>query len=455
MNNNGMMGNFKCKRGAAGDGTIYERPAELLQNIIRFDTTNPPGNEAACVAYINGLLQGAGFETAIFAKTNTRPNLIARLAGQGKAAPLMLYGHVDVVTTANQAWTHHPFKAKIVDNFVWGRGALDMKSGVAMMLAAFLRAKAEGFTPAGDIILGVLADEEGGSDFGATYLVENHSKLFENTRYAIGEFGGYTQYVGPKKFYPIQIAEKQICWIKASISGPGGHGSRPMRNGAMANLARFLHKLNTTRLKVHVTPVARRMIEAISSNLPFPKNMVFRQLLNPILTNNMLKLMGELNPYIDPLLHHTVNATIVSGGSKVNVIPSEITVKLDGRLLPGFGPDDMLSELRRVVGKEVRLEVLRYEPGPAEPDMGLFDTLAGILKKFDPDGTPMPLLLPAITDARIFSRLGIQTYGFTPMRLPVGFNFFETIHAADERIPVEAVEFGANAIHELLHCYKG
>ena len=438
----------------ASSREIYKRPAELLQNLIRFDTTNPPGNEADCVAYINDLLQRAGFETAIFAKKETRPSLIARLAGQGKAAPLMLYGHVDVVTTSKQAWTHPPFEAKIADNFIWGRGALDMKSAIAMMLAAILRAKADGFAPAGDIILAILADEEGGGGYGANYLVENHPEIFKKTRYAIGEFGGYTQFVGSKKFYPIQIAEKQVCWIKATLQGPGGHGSRPMRGGAMAKLARFLHQLDTSRLRVHITPVARRMIEVISSNLPFPKNIIFRQLLNPLLTNSMLKLMGEFSQYIDPLLHHTVNATIVSGGNKVNVIPSEITVNIDGRLLPGFDPDDMLNELRHIVGKEVLLEVLRYEPGPAEPDMGLFNTLAGILKKFDPDGIPMPLLLPAITDARIFSRLGIQTYGFTPMKLPAGFNFFETIHAADERIPVEAVKFGADAIYELLRCYK-
>jgi acetylornithine deacetylase/succinyl-diaminopimelate desuccinylase-like protein len=434
---------------------IYKRPAELLQNLIRFDTTNPPGNEEACIAYINDLLQNAGFETTIFAKADSRPNLIALLPGQGKAAPLMMYGHVDVVPTSNQAWTHPPFEAKIADNFIWGRGALDMKSAVAMMTAAILQAKAEGLVPAGDIMLAVLADEEGGSEYGAGYLVENHPKVFAETRYAIGEFGGYTQYVGSKKFYPIQIAEKQICWLKATLHGPGGHGSRPMRKGAMAKLAYFLHKLDTNRMKVHVTPVARRMIETISSNLPFPKNILFRQLLNPLFTGSMLKLMGELSQYIEPLLHHTVNATIVSGGNKLNVIPGEITVKLDGRLLPGFEPDDMLKELRYIVGQAVTLEVLRYERGPAEPDMGLFETLAGILKKFDPDGIPMPLMLPAITDARIFSRLGIQTYGFTPMKLPAGFNFFETIHAADERIPVEAVAFGANAIYELLNCYQG
>ena len=435
--------------------TIFERPVELLQNLIRIDTTNPPGREAECIEYINALVEEAGFDTAFFAKKDNRPNLIARLKGQGNAAPLMLYGHVDVVPTEKQAWTYPPFEAKIADGFVWGRGALDMKGGIAMMLAAVLRAKAEGFVPAGDVLLVILCDEEAGGEYGAGYLVENHSEQFAGIRYAIGEFGGYTAHVGTKKFYPVQIAEKQVCWIKATIRGPGGHGARPMRGGAMAKLADFLHRLDHNRLPVHITSVARQMVETIASNLSFPRNLMFRQLLTPFLTNGILSMLGDTSQYFDPLLHNTVNATIVRGGEKINVIPSEITVELDGRLLPGFSADDMLSELRRLIGEEVELELLKHDPNPAEPDMGLFNTLAGALQKADPDGIPMPMLLPAFTDARFFSRLGIQTYGFTPMLLPAGFNFFETIHAADERIPVEAVDFGTEAMYELLKRYDG
>ena len=367
----------------------------------------------------------------------------------------MLYGHVDVVPTAKQAWTYPPFEAKIADGFIWGRGALDMKGGIAMMLAAVLRAKAEGLTPSGDIVLAILCDEEAGSEYGAKYLVENHSDQFAGIRYAIGEFGGYTAHVGTKKFYPIQIAEKQVCCIKATIRGPGGHGARPMRGGAMAKLADFLYRLDKHRLPVHITPVTRQMIEIIASNLSFPKKLIFRQLLNPFLTNSILRLLGDISQYFDPLLHNTVNATIVRGGEKINVIPSEITVELDGRLLPGFSSDDMLTELRQLIGEEVELELLRHDSNPAEQDMGLFNTLASVLQEADPDGIPMPMLLPAFTDACFFSRLGIQTYGFTPMKLPVGFNFFEAIHAADERIPVEAIDFGTKAIYELLKRYNG
>ncbi len=434
---------------------IYERPVELLQNLIRIDTTNPPGKEAECIIYINELLKKAGFDTAFFAKEESRPNLVARLKGQGKAAPLMLYGHVDVVPTAKQAWTYPPFEAKIADGFIWGRGALDMKGGIAMMLSAVLRAKAEGLTPAGDVLLVVLCDEEAGGEYGAKYLVKNHSEQFTGIRYAIGEFGGYTAHVGTKVFYPIQIAEKQVCWMKATIRGPGGHGARPMRGGAMAKLAALLYQLDNCRLPVHITPVTRQMVEIIASNLSFPKNVIFRQLLNPFLTNRILGLLGDISQHFDPLLHNTINATIVRGGEKINVIPSEITVELDGRLLPGFNSDDMLTELKQIIGEDVELELLRHDSNPAELDLGLFDTLSSVLTKADPDGIPMPMLLPAVTDARFFSRLGIQTYGFTPMNLPVGFDFFKAIHAADERVPVEAVDFGAKAIYELLKRYDG
>jgi len=236
--------------------SIYQRPAELLQRLIQFDTTNPPGNEAECINFIKSLLTEAGIETTILGQTPERPNLIAKLPGQGSASPLLLYGHVDVVTTENQQWQHPPFEGKVVDGFVWGRGALDMKGGVAMMLAAFLRAKYEDLKLPGDVILAIVSDEEAGGDFGSKYLVENHPDLFEGIRYAIGEFGGFTFYVGKQRFYPVMIAEKQICWIKATMRGPGGHGSLPVQDGAMAALSRLLERLDRHRLPVHVTPVA-------------------------------------------------------------------------------------------------------------------------------------------------------------------------------------------------------
>jgi acetylornithine deacetylase/succinyl-diaminopimelate desuccinylase-like protein len=239
------------------DPTIYQRPAEILQHLIRFNTTNPPGNEVTCIRYINDLLQTAGIETTILAKDDNRPNLIARIPGNGTAPPLLLQGHVDVVTTAKQAWDHDPFAGEIMDGYVWGRGALDMKGGVAMMLAAFLRAHAEGTELPGDLIFTALSDEEDGGDYGVKFLVEQHPEQFEGVRYAIGEFGGFSMVVAGQKFYPIMVAEKQTCWLKLTVRGPAGHGSRPLRGGAMAKLAHILQTLDKNQLPVHITPVAR------------------------------------------------------------------------------------------------------------------------------------------------------------------------------------------------------
>ena len=430
--------------------TLYERPAALLQDLIRFDTTNPPGDEGACIAFIDGLLREVGLPTAILAKDRARPNLLARLPGAGNAPPLLLYGHVDVVTTAGQTWRHPPFAGRVVDGYVWGRGALDMKGGVAMLLAAVLRAAAEGMTPPGDVLLVLVSDEEAFGDYGAKFLVEEHADRFAGVRYALSEFGGFTFHLGGRRFYPIQVAEKQLCRLRLTVRGPGGHGSLPLRGGAMARLGRLLTRLDRRRLPVHVTPVTRRMLETMAAASAPPTRQLLRQLLNPRLADCVLDLLGERGRAFDPLLHHTVNATIVRGGEAINVIPSEVTAELDGRLLPSYGPADLVAELRGVIGDGVAIEVIRHDPGPAAPDLGLFDTLAGVLREADPAGIPVPLLLAAVTDARFFSRLGIQTYGFLPMRLPADFNFSASIHAADERVPVEAVAFGADAIYRVL-----
>lgn len=433
---------------------IYNRPAEILQKLIQFDTTNPPGNEAACIQYIRGLLTEAGIDSTILAKDPNRPNLVARIKGQGKTNPILLYGHVDVVTTENQQWEHPPFEGKLVDGFIWGRGTLDMKGGVAMMVAAFLRAHAEGLQPPGDIILAIVSDEEVGGDFGAKYLVQEHAGLFKDVRYAIGEFGGFTLQIGKKRFYPIMIAEKQICWMKVTARGQGGHGSMPVRGGAMATLADALKRLDEKHTPVHITPPARLMVEAMASALGGVQGFLLGQLNNPVMTQTILNLLGERGRTFYPLFHNTASPTILHGSSKINVIPGEVSVELDGRLLPGNKPEDMMRELSEILGKNVQLDLVQFEAGPSEPDMGMFDTLAGILRESDPEGVPIPLLLSGVTDGRFFSTLGIQTYGFLPMTLPEDFNFASVIHAANERIPAAAVQFGADAIYKALGRFK-
>jgi acetylornithine deacetylase/succinyl-diaminopimelate desuccinylase-like protein len=421
-------------------------PAELLQRLIRFDTTNPPGNETACIGFIDELLRGAGIPTTVVGRVPERANLVARLKGRGEAPPLLLYGHVDVVTTANQKWTHPPFDGKLVDGYVWGRGALDMKGPLTLFLAALLRAKAAGRDLPGDVILAAVADEENSGTYGARYLVEEHARLFDGVHYALGEFGGFPLDFGSQRFYPIMVAEKQTCWMLATIRGKGGHGSIPLRGQSMAKMGRFLTRLDRYKSPVHITPVVRQMVGQLAAGMGGVMGAAMRLLLNPRLTDLLLAQLGERGQTLYPLFHNTVSPTVVRCSEKVNVIPGQVEIELDGRLLPGFQPKDLLAELGAPGEGEVEFEVYQYEPGPPEPDMAQFDRLADVLKSLDPQGKPVPLLLSGVTDARFFARLGIQTYGFTPLKLPQAFNFLETVHAADERVPVEALEFGAQAV---------
>jgi acetylornithine deacetylase/succinyl-diaminopimelate desuccinylase-like protein len=425
-------------------------PVELLQQLIRFDTTNPPGNESECVGFVRSLLEEAGCETQTYAKDPARPNLVARLQGVGNSPPLLLQGHVDVVTTAGQEWQRPPFGGDLVDGEIWGRGAVDMKGAVAMFVSAFLHAAKGELELPGDVLLVVLSDEENGGDFGAKFLVEEHPELFKGVRHALGEAGGISQVIAGKRFYPIQLGEKQICWLKATVRGPGGHGAMIQRDGTMARLARMLDDLNRKRMPIHVTPIVREMIETIAAHLPRPKRELMLALLKPAIADRMLPKLGPQMQAIETLLRNTVNATIVHGGEKVNVIPAQIDLELDGRLLPGFTPDDLIGELHGIIGDDIEVELVRHDPGPAEPDLALFEMLAGVLRELDPEGIPMPLLQGGVTDGRFFAQLGIQTYGFIPMRLPADFPVLKIIHAADERIPVAALEFGTEAVTRAL-----
>ena len=431
-------------------------PITLLQELIRIDSTNPPGNEAAAVALIQDHIEAAGIIITVLAKDPSRPNLIARIAGTGSAPPFLMQGHVDVVPTTGQQWAHDPFGADIIDGYLWGRGTLDMKGAVVMMVDAFLRLAAADESPAGDVILCILADEEMHGTFGARFLVEEHPEVFEDARYCIGEFGGFSFPLGGRTFYPIQVAERIGVKFKLTVRGPAGHGSMPTRGGTTARLGELLTTLDRKRMPVHLVPATRMMLEGIAEHTEGTTRRAVQSLLNPRTAGTTLRVLHKQLGVMEPLLRNTVSATVIEGGDKHNVIPAEIHVTLDGRMLPGLEADQMAAELRDMIGPDIEID---YEvdgtPGPAEPDMGLFPLLADILRRLDPAGIPVPFMMPAVTDGRWFAQLGIQPYGFTPMTLPEDFNFQATVHAADERIPVAAIGHGTDAIYQLLVRYDG
>ncbi len=441
----------------APDPSLADDPVSLLQGLVRFDTTNPPGNERDCVAWTERLLDAAGFETDTYASDPDRPNLVARLPGDGPAPPLLLYGHVDVVPTEGQDWTHPPFEGVIEDGFVWGRGTLDMKGGVAMLLAAALRAARDEVELAGDLMVMIVSDEEAGGEAGAAYMVEQHPELFADVEYAIGEFGGFPMTVAGERFYPVQLDEKAICWSQLTFSGPAGHGSTPGDGGAMADMARAVTALTESRLPVHAIPPVEELLEAVAAELDAETGALVRDLLDPERADDALATLDQDGGMIDALLHNTAAPTVVRGGDKENVIPGEVELTLDCRLLPGQTAADLERELRGVVPDDIGFgfETLRYEAFPSETDTGLFDLLAETLETADPEGTVVPFVLPGGTDGRHLSRVGVQSYGYTPMQLPETFSFMDTIHAADERIPVDAVAFGADRLTEVVGGYVG
>jgi len=289
----------------------HARPAELLQQLIRFDTSNPPGDEAKLITWAADVVRSYGIEPIIVGKSPDRTNLIARLKGSGEAPPLLLYGHVDVVPTGGQQWSQPPFSGDLIDGFIWGRGALDMKGGDAMLMSAFLRAAAEGIDLPGDLILALTSDEEDGSEYGARYLVEHHADLFAGVKYGLSEFGGFPLTIAGKRFYPIMVAERYSCTLRVTVRGAGGHGAQRAVGTAMARLGRMLTAMDGARLPVHITPVVAALINAVADGLDQPTSDLMRALLDSAQTDAVLDQLGAAARMFDPLLHNTANPILV------------------------------------------------------------------------------------------------------------------------------------------------
>ncbi|MFI9529155.1 M20/M25/M40 family metallo-hydrolase [Micromonospora rosaria] len=438
----------------AGVGRAVRSPAAIAQHLVRFVTTNPPGAEAECVGWVRDLLADAGLETRLLGDP-ARPNLVARLPGRGLEPPLLLHAHVDVVPVTGQPWTRPPFDGEIVDGELWGRGAVDMKGHLAMMLAAVLRMSDAGERPRGDVILAVVSDEETGSDAGARLLVRDHPYLFTGVRYAVGEDGGAELGLGDHaRLHPVVVAEKRTCWVRVTFRGPGGHASRVAGPGsAVGQLTRFLAAISGGGLGVEMTPVAHRMLTDLAAALPpevGARVAAFHA--DPTDPGTLDGLPGPTARYLRSVVQHTVSATVLRGGTGTNVHPAEITVEVDGRVLPGEYPTSwFLDQLRARTGPDADLDLfVEGEISPAPRFDEGYDRLVAALRAHDPAGTPVPVLTTASTDARLFSQLGIQCFGWFPLPAGAPVGYRDRLHQADERISLAALDFGADCFHTLL-----
>ncbi len=431
---------------------------EILQRLIRFNTSNPPGQERECALWLKSLLDEHQIESQLLHPEGLpdRVSLVARLPGRGEAPPLLLQGHIDVVGVHGQRWSRDPFGAEIADGCVWGRGAVDMKGGLTMMLHALLRARYSEEPPPGDVILAAVADEELGGRQGAAFLVHEHADLFDGVKHSIGELGGFTVHVRGHRFYPIMVAEKHICRIRVKFLGQGGHGSQIHRNTAMSRAARALRRMERRHPQFRVVETTQAMLEAMSEEMGMREGMALRMMMNPGTTGMALWLMGDkVGRMLEPMFRDTIAPTIIEGGKQENAVPSEVEVLLDCRLLPGSTQSDIVREVLAVVGENAELQVERYESGPPQVDMSLLPYLGGLLEQADPGSKAIPYLVSGGTDAKWFHEIGIDTYGFTPMRLPEGLDFMAMFHGEDERIPIDALNFGSELMFEAVSGYRG
>ena len=431
---------------------------ELAQRLIQFDTSNPPGQERECALWIKSLLDAHQIENQVLhpPELPERANVVARVPGRGEAPPLLLQGHIDVVGVHGQRWSREPFGGEIAGGCIWGRGAVDMKGGLTMMLHALLRARYSEVPPPGDIIFAALADEELGGQQGAAFLVREHPNLFEGINHAFGELGGFTVHVRGHRFYPIMVAEKHICRIRVTFLGQGGHGSQIHRDTAMNRAARALRRMENRHPPFRIVEATRAMLVAMGEEMSMTDGLALRMAMRPNTTGMALSMMGEeIGRMLEPMFRDTISPTIIEGGRQENAVPSEVQLLLDCRLLPGSTQSDIVRQVMSIVGEDAEIQVERYEDGPPTVDMTLLPYLSNLLEAADPGSKAIPYMVAGGTDAKWFHELGIDTYGFTPMRLPPDLDFMAMFHGPDERIPIDALNFGAATMYEAINGYRG
>lgn len=423
---------------------------ETVKNLVRLvqaETVNPPGNELPAILLVKDILEQAGFPQDSFTILESAPNrvnLVARLKGDGSQRPLLLSGHVDVVPVERDKWQHDPFGGEIIDGEIWGRGTLDMKGFLAMYLQVFLMLHRQGTPLKRDIILAAIADEEAGMVHGSQFLVDQHRPLID-AEYALTEGGAMTIHFGNTRAYPIQVAEKGVCWLVARATGQPGHGSMPTPDSAVLRLARGLERLRKAgHLPVHLTPTVRQMFAALVEQRGVVGSLLLPLLNSEALLNQVInRTQGTVRGLLLSMTTNTVSPNMLKAGLKTNVIPSVAEATLDCRTLPGQSAELVMREIQAIMGDEIELErVISWDGSEFPMDTELYQLLVRQTHKMDPTGIVMPMMTPGATDARQYQRAGIKVYGFTPGYLPPELPILQMAHGHDERMPLKYIQTG-------------
>ncbi len=431
---------------------LASETTQLLQDLLRFNTTNPPGNESACIDFIARALAREGIESTVIESAPGRGNLVARLKGGGSLPPILLFGHVDVVPAEAGKWQRPPFSGDLIDGVIWGRGATDMKNMVAMEIMTLIQLKREGLPLKRDVIFMANADEETGGVMGAKFMVDNHPELIR-AEYALTEGGAASIELDGKSFFVCSTGEKGSARFTLRGRGRPGHASQPHMDNAILPLAIALQKVIENPLPLHLTATTRAHIEALAAHVGEGTGQLLRALLDPATHDEAMAELPLEEPFkrrLNAIFRNTATPTILQAGSKINVIPAEAEAQVDCRVLPGTTPESIAAEVRAVVGDKVDIEFGRFNPAQeSDPESPLLGIIKACVAERAPGGIVVPGLIAGGTDARHVNKLGIKTYGFIPTRYE-GASMTGLAHSHDERISVANLLFGTQVIYDVV-----
>ncbi len=435
---------------------IYTELENLLCKLISIDTTNPPGNELDLCRYVSGLMTGEGIPTEIFESAPNRGAFVARIKGDGSKRPFMLFSHCDVVPAVPEDWSVPPFEGIKKDGFIWGRGAMDCKNTMATELMVALEIQRRGIKLKRDLIVCAPADEECLGTYGAGFMVDNHFDKID-AEYCINEGGGFSINLDEKnKIYICQNAEKGSLILKMTTYGKPGHGSVPKKNSAMEQMAKALNAIVTNPAPIRRIESVVKLINRMSAMFKFPNSVAIKQIFNPLFSEFIISQMGreDMEDLFRAMLRDTVSITIVEGGYKGNVIPEKCEATIDCRILPGTNHEEFINRLKKITGvDDIRQEFPEMIPYATESttDCEFFKVIEEVIKDYDPQATVVPFLFPAATDSRFLRSKGMISYGFHPMtsaREPE--EYLTTPHGIDERVPLDALHFGFDAMLDIV-----
>ncbi|HEU0206792.1 MAG TPA: M20/M25/M40 family metallo-hydrolase [Pseudolysinimonas sp.] len=428
------------------DTPDLEATARIARDLIRFETVNWGGGrsegEAEAAQYVEAELQRLGLTPRLFDAAPRRTNVVARVEGRDRDRPaLVVHGHLDVVPAVAADWTVDPFGGEIRDELLWGRGAVDMKDMDAMILTALGDVLEGGEQPARDLIVTFFADEENGGVFGSHWMVDEHPELFAGASEAISEVGGYSIDLNGRRAYLLQTGEKALVWIKLTAHGTAAHGSRVIRDNAIVKLALAVAAIGQEQWPLRLTPTTTDLLDRLKQILGSPADA------DP---DAVVEATGTAAGFLRATLRTTSNPTVLTAGYKHNVIPDRAEALVDLRPFAGQ-EDEVLARVRELIGPDVEIEVMHHDIGLELPFEGpLVEKMIAALDTHDRGAPVLPYLMSGGTDNKALAKLGIDGYGFAPLRLTSDLDFPAMFHGVDERVPLDALAFGRRVLADFL-----